>query len=82
MLKPLYKNVLLADVIEENHDTSQIYMPSITKQFRVVNVGSEVDNVICGNIVIVNETKLTKLTWKNEIFYVINVEDILIVVGA
>ncbi len=78
MLKPLLNNVLL---IKYNNSNNQlIYMPNSNTEYQVISVGEQVKTVKENDIVIVKEENLKKVEHNNITYYVVSIEDILLVV--
>ena len=54
-------------------------MPTTTNKYQVVTFGEQVTTLKENNIVIINENKTTKFEYNNQTYYIISIEDILLV---
>jgi len=77
MLKPLANNVLL--ILNNNNDNQLIYLPTTTNKYQVVAFGEQVTSLKEKNIVIINENKTTKFDYNNQTYYIVSIEDVLLV---
>ena len=65
MLKPLANNVLL--ILNNNNDN------------QLVAFGEQVTSLKEKNIVIINENKTTKFDYNSQTYYIVSIEDVLLV---
>lgn len=80
MFRPLNKNVLVT-ALSETKTNSAIYMGSSnTQTYEVVSIGKEVVEVKVKDHVYLNETKLVRLDIDNKIYYLLEEQDIYMVV--
>ena len=80
MFKPLNKNILVRLNNIENHTNALYLGKNISHLYKVINIGKEVVEVKIDDVVYLNENKLINFTINNEQFFIIDENDIYMIV--
>lgn len=80
MFRPLNKKILLIPLHEDKTNTTIFMGNSSTKKYEVVSIGKEVVEVKVKDHVYLNESKLIRLDINNTIYYLLEEEDIYMIV--